>query len=53
MDVLKILTAFATMARPAVPKLFERDPKLSSVEHLATQASNNVRKNNCMDEVWQ
>ena len=41
------------MARSAVPKLFWARPK-TEVNTLATQASNNIRENDCwMDEVWQ
>jgi len=47
-------TAYATMTRSAVPKLFWARPKTEFGEHLATQASNNVRKNDCcMDAVGQ
>ena len=42
------------MARSAVPKLFWVRPKTEFGEHFVTQASNNVRKNNCcMDDTWK
>jgi len=51
---LPLNTPLATMVTSAVPKLFWARPKTEFGEHLATQASNNERKNNCcMDDVWQ
>jgi len=44
MDFQKISTAYATMARSAVPKLFWARPKTEFGKHRAAQASKNVRK---------